>query len=159
MNAAGFWLRFAVSTAGAGALAVLVAAPHPPRRLGAAVALGAGAAAGIVLFGAVARRAPRLRPSRRLALRHCYLGICAAGEELVWRRVVLGELLALGLFGAVGVSTAAFALAHRRSRALHLATGGVFGGVYAATGVLAASIAAHWAYNALVAGLDERRPP
>jgi membrane protease YdiL (CAAX protease family) len=35
-------------------------------------------------------------------------------------------------------------------------TGGVFGGVYLATGALAASVAAHWTYNMLVGALVDR---
>jgi membrane protease YdiL (CAAX protease family) len=84
------------------------------------------------------------------------IGLFAANEEVVWRRVVLGELLPAGSMPALALSALGFALVHHRSRALHLGTGAAFGGVYLATGALAASIAAHWAYNLLVASLVER---
>jgi membrane protease YdiL (CAAX protease family) len=80
--------------------------------------------------------------------------LLALDEEIIWRLVLLGELLVFGAVAALSLSTVAFALAHR-ARLLHLATGAAFGGLYLATGVLAASIAAHWVYNALVsASLD-----
>ena len=54
-------------------------------------------------------------------------------------------------FRRFAASTVGFALIHRTRPSLHLCTGGVFGVLYLATGVLAASVAAHWAYNVLVA--------
>ena len=87
------------------------------------------------------------------------LALCAANEEVLWRRVLLGELLFAGPAAALALSSAGFALAHRRARLLHIGTGSAFAGVYLATGFLGASIAAHWAYNVLVGGLLERRPP
>jgi membrane protease YdiL (CAAX protease family) len=79
----------------------------------------------------------------------------AAVEELAWRGFLLGALAApLGLAGALGVTSAAFALAHAgvrgRMRLVHVLTGGVFGGLYLASGRLAAAVAAHVVYNALV---------
>ena len=44
-------------------------------------------------------------------------------------------------------------------KVLHLSTGACFGGVYLATGSLAASVAAHWLYNILVSARVERAPP
>jgi membrane protease YdiL (CAAX protease family) len=55
---------------------------------------------------------------------------------------------------ALAFSTLGFALMHRR-RLLHVGTGGTFGALYVTTGVLAGSVAAHWAYNLLVAGMAE----
>jgi membrane protease YdiL (CAAX protease family) len=107
---------------------------------------------------------PRLSP-RRARLRvslaeQTLLGVWAANEEVVWRRVALGELLGAGVLVALVLSSAGFAVAHRRGCALHLGTGAVFGGVYVATGWLAASVAAHWLYNFLVGTrVDRRRPP
>ena len=75
------------------------------------------------------------------------LVVAAAAEEVVWRRVVLGELLRAGPLAALAGSTLGFALVHRTRQSLHLGTGAAFGGLYLATGALAASIAAHWAYN------------
>ena len=40
---------------------------------------------------------------------------------------------------------------------LQLGTGAVFGVLYVATGALAACVAAHWAYNALVGARVDRR--
>jgi membrane protease YdiL (CAAX protease family) len=120
-----------------------------------------GLAAGIALFGAVARRRPRLpaRAARPLPLalaRHGFFGVWAANEEVVWRRVVLGELLWLGVVCALAASSGAFALAHRARRGVHVGTGMTFGALYVATGALLASIAAHWAYNSLVAAAFDR---
>jgi membrane protease YdiL (CAAX protease family) len=100
---------------------------------------------------------PRRVSSRGVVVaRLAVLGLWAACEEIVWRRVVLGELLFIGTLPALAVSSATFAAAHRRRRALHLATGASFGAVYVATGVLLACIAAHWTYNALIAGVADR---
>jgi membrane protease YdiL (CAAX protease family) len=90
-----------------------------------------------------------------VAAKQCLLGLWAASEEVVWRRVLLGELLFAGAAAALCGSTLAFALAHRR-RGLHLGTGAAFGGLYLASGILASSIAAHWTYNALVGARLER---
>jgi membrane protease YdiL (CAAX protease family) len=83
--------------------------------------------------------------------------VAAASEEIVWRRVVLGELLRVGPLAAVAGSTLGFALVHRTRQTLHLGTGAAFGSLYLATGALAASIAAHWAYNVLLLTLAARR--
>ena len=63
---------------------------------------------------------------------------------------MLGELLRSGPIVALAGSTLGFAFAHRARPGLHLGTGAVFGGVYLATGALAACIAAHWTYNVLL---------
>jgi membrane protease YdiL (CAAX protease family) len=92
-----------------------------------------------------------------LALASCaLLALAAAGEEIVWRRVVLGELLRTGPIVALVGSSLGFALAHRPRQGLHLGTGAVFGGVYLATGALAACIAAHWVYNVLLLLVSRR---
>jgi membrane protease YdiL (CAAX protease family) len=87
-----------------------------------------------------------------------FLGLWAAVEEVIWRRVVLGELLRAGAVTALVASTVGFALTHRMRPAIHLTTGGAFGAVYLSTGVLAASIAAHWTYNLLVDAFVHRLP-
>ena len=56
---------------------------------------------------------------------------------------------------ALAGSSLGFAFAHR-ARGLHLGTGAVFGGVYLATGALAACIVAHWTYNVLLLWLSGR---
>jgi membrane protease YdiL (CAAX protease family) len=120
-----------------------------------------GICVGLAVYLVVTRQRPRFPPQGRplsaLVARHGVLGLWALNEEIVWRRVILGELLATGALVALGLSTVAFALAHR-ARALHLGTGAAFGGLYLATGVLSASIAAHWVYNALVRSSLDRGP-
>ena len=151
------WVRLATVTALAALLAAVLSPPQPTRRLPVAAATLAGLGAGAALFTAAVRLR---RPVRGLGLaRPLVLGLCAANEELLWRRVLLGELLAAGPLAALMVSSAGFAIAHRRRRRLHAVTGAGFGAVYLATGFLGASIAAHWLYNALVGTLGERSPP
>jgi ABC-2 type transport system ATP-binding protein len=78
-----------------------------------------------------------------------------AGEEVLWRAVVLGRLLpVVGVAAALAVSSAAFALTHypaqgRRGAAVHLLTGAGFGLTFVFVGGIAAAIAAHAAYNLL----------
>jgi membrane protease YdiL (CAAX protease family) len=151
------WARLACTTAIAVSLAVVLAPPRPPLRLPRVAATALGLAAGVALFAAAARRAPAL--PRRSAAGQLLLALCAANEELLWRRVLLGELLPLGPVAALALSSAAFAAAHRRAPLLHAATGSAFGGVYLATGFLGAAVAAHWAYNTLVGSLVQRVPP
>jgi membrane protease YdiL (CAAX protease family) len=137
-------------------LLVAVAPRVPARRLPWPAAALLGACCGVVLFAALARRRPRLPPLAQgwpaLAGQVAVLGLWAANEEVIWRRVLLGELLPTGVVPAVAASTAGFALLHRGEPLYHLATGCLFGTAYLATGVLAASIAAHWTYNVLVGG-------
>jgi membrane protease YdiL (CAAX protease family) len=156
-----FWTRVASVTALAVSLWLALSPPQPRAQLAPALALALGIAAGAVLFGAVSRRWPSFARAliRRALGRQLFLGLCAANEEIVWRRTLLGELLPAGSAVALVVSSVAFAVAHRRSRLLHIGTGSVFGALYLATGVLAASIAAHWIYNALVGSLLQRAPP
>jgi membrane protease YdiL (CAAX protease family) len=158
-----FWIRIAAGTALAVSLALALEPPEPTLRIPHTLAMLAGIVVGGALFAAAARCRPSLRGRRRptplLVVRHLFLALCATNEELIWRRVLLGELLVAGPVAALALSSAGFALAHRRARLLHVGTGSAFGGVYLATGCLGASIAAHWAYNTLVGGLTERGPP
>src|SRR5262249_38784799 len=80
---------------------------------------------------------------------HAFLAVWAANEEIVWRRIALGELLRFGMPAALLGSSVAFAVVHRSRVGTHLATGAAFRAVYLLTGALAASLAAPWAYNAL----------
>lgn len=154
MSARTLWARIGAGATLAVLLLLVVAPPLPHPHLSPPAALAVGAAAGAALFGGAARRLPRL------ALRPVVLvlGVAAASEEVVWRRVVLGELLPAGAFVALAVSSAGFAVVHPRARLLHLVTGASFGGVYLATGSLAASIGAHWTYNSLVGSLSRSIP-
>jgi membrane protease YdiL (CAAX protease family) len=162
MTPTAFWARVALATALAATLVVMVAPPRPRQRMSDALGVVTGAAAGITLFTAALRRPPALArpfPRATAVCKGVFLALCAANEEVLWRWVLLGELLRLGPVPAVAISSAGFAIAHPRARALHLLTGATFGLVYVGTGVLAASIAAHWVYNALVASGAERAPP
>lgn len=162
MTARGFWVRVAVTTAVAVVLLLAVSPARPAPRLPQTVALSAGVAAGVLLFVGAARTTPRL-PSVRggirvLVAKHGVLGLWAANEEIVWRRVVLGELLPVGVLAAVAVSSLGFSLAHRRRQLLHLGTGSCFGAVYLGTGSLGATVTSHWLYNVLVGALADRPP-
>lgn len=163
MSARSLWCRIALATALALALLLAVAPPRPNAHVAPSLAVAAGAVVGAVLSMAAARGLPRrtaISPRATVAAaKQLVLGLCAANEEIVWRRVALGELLPAGAIVALGSSSVGFALAHRRSRPLHIGTGCAFGAVYLATGVLAASIAAHWAYNACVGLLVPRPSP
>ena len=93
-----------------------------------------------LMYLAVTRRPPYVPPpvpAALAALRR--VDLAAASEEILWRRVVLGELLRVGPAAAVAGSTLGFALVHRTRQLLHLGTGAAFGGLYLATGALAAS--------------------
>jgi membrane protease YdiL (CAAX protease family) len=160
--AGSLWLRIAAGTTIAFALLFAVAPARPASRLPWPAQPLLGACTGAALALLVVRRWPH-RPARTRSLpvlvaRQGFFGLWAANEEILWRRVALGELLPAGGFLALAASTLGFALAHRASRRLHLGTGAVFGGLYLGTGALVASIAAHWSYNALVGGPLERRP-
>jgi membrane protease YdiL (CAAX protease family) len=123
-----------------------------------AAALGLLVGAG--LFVAITGTRPRLQGrdawTPALVGRVAFLGLWATNEEVLWRRVVLGEILSAGTAQALVVSTVGFALVHRRRRLVHLGTGCVFAMLYVGTGALVASIAAHWAYNVLVGVLVDR---
>jgi hypothetical protein len=160
MTPRGLWLRLGGLTALTVALVLTLAPAVPAARVPAAAALAAGTAAGIALAVLALRARPRLALTAggtlAFALKVTLFGVCAAAEEGLWRRVVLGELLFAGTAAALAGSSVAFALAHRTHRGLHLGTGAAFGGLYLATGALAASIAAHCTYNLLVAGFVAR---
>jgi membrane protease YdiL (CAAX protease family) len=159
MTTAGVWLRVGATTALAGASVVGLSPPHPELRTAPVAAAMGGAIVGLVLFTAVARRRPQVPPATLpfslLVARWALLGLLAANEELIWRRVLLGECLRVGVVAALAGSTFVFAVAHRARPGLHLCTGAIFGGLYVATGVLAASIAAHWTYNLLLSTVAE----
>lgn len=148
------WSRVAAVTAVSVALSLALAPARPPTRVPWPAAVALGTCAGMLLFSAITRRRPRLPPATKPAPvvlgKLAFLGLWATNEEVVWRRVALGELLRAGVVPALVASTVGFALMHRTRRSVHLATGGAFGAVYLSTGALAASVAAHWTYNVLV---------
>jgi ABC-2 type transport system ATP-binding protein len=150
------------------ALLLVLSPAHPDRRVPVLAAVLAGLAAGALASVAVlhrdgvGRRAAELagRTVRLPKAKVAILGLAAVNEELLWRRLVLGGILPVGVVAALAVSTLGFALAHRARPALHLGTGATFGSLYVATGALAAPVAAHWAYNTvLLAGLRRDPPP
>jgi membrane protease YdiL (CAAX protease family) len=142
-------------------LVVVLSPPRPVFRTPVSLAVALGLIAGMLLFVSVTRRTPGVRVPGRLpvtVIGCLVLCLAAANEEVLWRRVVLGELLRAGPVPALVGSTLGFALAHRARPGLHLGTGAVFGGIYLATGVLAASISAHGVYNFLLLFLSRERP-
>jgi membrane protease YdiL (CAAX protease family) len=148
------WLRVAAITIVSAVLLFALVPDRPPARVPWPVAAALGVCVGSALFAAITRRRPRLAPatgSVPVALgKLAFLGLWATNEEVLWRRVALGELLHAGFLFALVVSTLGFALVHRTRRGVHLGTGGAFGAVYLATGALVASVAAHWTYNLLI---------
>ena len=157
----GVWVRLAISTAVAAVTLVALDPPRPDARLAWPLALAAGAGAGVALFTVVLRRrAAPLRGAATAPATLAFLALFALDEEVIWRRLVLGEALRGGAIAAVAASAVAFALMHRVRQATHLVTGVAFGCTYVLTGSLAASVAAHWTYNALVAAaLPRARAP
>jgi ABC-2 type transport system ATP-binding protein len=147
--------------AGMAAGLLLIAQIPAEARFPLTVNVAAGLGAAVALFAVLARRAPPLRVPvggrARLAARGIVLTVRAASEEVVWRWCLLGALAPhLGGPAALAISTACFALAHagwqgRRGVGVHFVTGSAFGGVFLVTGSLAAPVAAHVAYNLLVA--------
>jgi membrane protease YdiL (CAAX protease family) len=120
--------------------------------------VASGSLCGAALFVTLAGgRVPLSRPagsSRALALRWVWLGGRAGLEELVWRGLVLAGLaVAIGAVPALLVSSAGFALWHRRSLgrrcAVHVLTGLMFGATFLVAGLGAATLA-HGVYNVLV---------
>jgi membrane protease YdiL (CAAX protease family) len=154
------WIRVAVVTAAAIALTLALAPSHPSRRISHTAAIPFGAAAGLALFVAMTRARPRFPTATGsltvLAGKLGFFGLLATNEELLWRRIALGEMLGAGAIPAVVGSSLGFAFVHRARRGVQVLTGGMFGAVYLATGVLAASVAAHVVYNVLVAALVDR---
>ena len=153
MTVAGLCGRVAFTSLLSITLLFSLSPPRPPMAVAPMSAALLGASAGVLLFAAGLRRAPHrfVPPVVQLAFL-----LWAANEEILWRRVFLGELLPLGQALALGASSTVFALAHRSGRGFHVATGLVFGGTYLATGSLVACIAAHWIYNVLVGSVRER---
>ena len=154
MSARALYVRIGLLAFLGVSLLVVASPPRPEADVPAPAAAVFGTAAGAALFTALSRARPRLEvPAHRFRdalVVNVIVGLLVANEELIWRRVVLGELLSRGSVVALAVSTIAFAGAHPTRRGLHLVTGAAFGGVYLATGSLLGSIAAHWTYNSLL---------
>lgn len=159
-EAVAVWMRVAVSTVVAAVTLVTVDPPRPEPHLRWPFAMLAGAAAGTALFAAVVRGVRPIRCAPTPPATLAFLALLALNEEVIWRRLVLGEALRGGEIAAVAASTLAFSSMHRVRRATHLLTGLVFGCTYVFTGSVAASVVAHWTYNALVAAaLPRARAP
>jgi Type II CAAX prenyl endopeptidase Rce1-like len=153
---------YAVAAAG-----VLVLAP-PGRTLGTvpvAPATACGAALGLLLFTGFARTRPPLRALGRRPPRGLVVLLLAAGcEEVVWRGGLLAGLTGpIGIGGALAATTVAFTLRHRLSSGAAATTygllGATFGGLYLATGQLAAAVTAHVGYDWLVLAARMERAP
>lgn len=153
MTALRLWLGVAVSWTAA-ALTIALVPPHGRLDLqGLAITCAWGTAAGLVLFGLVARLAPRVRVRPSLAV---VLVVTTGAEEIVWRSLLLRA--AAGRAGpvlALVVTTGLFAAAHRNGRRCHLLTGACFGASYLLGGLIAAW-SAHAAYDVAVAGATRR---
>jgi membrane protease YdiL (CAAX protease family) len=118
------------------------------------VGVGGGSALFLVLAGGRLPRGSVQVPCGALALRWLWLVGRAAGEELVWRWLILAALaVAVGTSAALLLSAIGFAAWHApllgRRCAVHLATGAGFGGAYLLAGLGAAALA-HATYNVLV---------
>src|SRR4051794_1710821 len=108
------WLRLAASTAVAAVTLFAVDPPRPDARLASPLAIAVGATGGVGLFAAVFRRwASPLRGTPTAPATLAFLALFALSEEVIWRRLVLGEALRGGAIVAVAASTVAFALMHR----------------------------------------------
>lgn len=159
------WLRTGAEGAAAACLLLFAGEWARRARWPWELAVSAGAFAAAPLFAVLAGGFPRPRVSRGrlppLALKGAFLVAGSASEEVIWRWFVLGALAELGGLGpAYVLGTAAFALAHGGAWPVHLLTGAVFGALYLATGSLAAAVAAHAAYNLLIAlAVESERPP
>jgi membrane protease YdiL (CAAX protease family) len=131
----------------AAALVAFAGISGPPPRLPELASAAVGLVVAALLFALLARG--RASPPRSLLVPALVAG---ASEEVVWRWGVLAGLAPrVGWGAALGLSTAGFAYRHTRGEGLfaYLVLGGAFGGVFLATGRLAAAIAAHAGYNAL----------
>jgi ABC-2 type transport system ATP-binding protein len=131
----------------------------PPLPLGLA-APPIGAITGAALYATLSGGAIGVAGLRRgrafpIIARSAYLAARSAYEEAIWRGILLSLLLSVSAAGpALAVNTAAFALSHVRSQGrrmlVHLGTGATFGGLFYASGSLAAAILAHATYNILI---------
>ncbi|MGH3003946.1 MAG: ATP-binding cassette domain-containing protein [Gaiellaceae bacterium] len=150
----------------AGAILLVPGWPTADRRVPALTAFAVAVGAAFALFVVLARRPPAFAlargRARLLGEKLVLLAAAAAGEEVIWRRLVVGGLAsAAGSGPALLVGTIGFAGAHRwrgrRAFVLRCAAGATFGAVYLATGSLLAAVACHATYNALVALAVESR--
>jgi membrane protease YdiL (CAAX protease family) len=119
----------------------------PPGQIPELAAVALGLAVAVVLSALLARG--REAPSRSLLLPAM---IAAVSEEIVWRWGVLAGLAPrVGWGAALGLSAVGFAYRHTRGEGLvaYLLLGSAFGGIFLATGRLAAAVAAHAGYNTL----------
>ena len=120
------------------------------------IALGPAAGAGAFLLLAGGHLPFALpRPfGRAMVVRWLALGATAGVEEVVWRGIVLGGLLAMvGPLPALAMSSVGFAAWHwpslRGWSAVHFVTGAIFGCAALAGGLVAAMLG-HAFYNLLV---------
>jgi membrane protease YdiL (CAAX protease family) len=149
------WVRIAATCAIAATLAALATPAGPVPIWPASDRVLFGLLTGVLLFAVVARIGPPVSPALVAVL-----VVAAGAEEVIWRWFVLAELLApAGTAAALVASACAFGAVHPGRRALHTATGLVFGAVYVVTGTLLAAWGAHAAYNVCVAIATRRAAP
>ena len=157
MSARRLWLGILAYWVGAAASLALY---HPPAIVAFvpwSLAVPLGAALGIVLFVGIARCTPRPPMALVLVL---VLSASAVAEEIVWRRLLLGELAQRSsALPALAAVSALFAFTHRSRRLLHAGTGAAFGGLYLLSGSLVAVCVAHAGYNLSVAGMARASSP
>ncbi|HXH87234.1 MAG TPA: CPBP family intramembrane glutamic endopeptidase [Gaiellaceae bacterium] len=163
MTATGLWLRLSAGSAAALGSVLLIPVPAPTNGTTLSTAAVAGAVAGVALFGALARSAPRAVLggwSRRDSTRSSFFVLWAGVEEALWRRLVLGGVaLHAGWPAGLVVSTVGFAMCHRLGRSSHFLTGCAFGTIYLVTGRLLAAIVTHAIYNLLLDRALQRPVP
>jgi membrane protease YdiL (CAAX protease family) len=139
------------------AVAAAFAVPRPEPLVdvgGASFVLGV--VVGVSLYAALSGSPSVTVRAPGVAARIVYVAARAAYEEALWRLCLLGLLAAaFGAAAGLSLTTAAFALSHWPRQgpraAVHLLTGTTFGSVFLVSGSFAAAVAAHVAYNALVA--------
>jgi membrane protease YdiL (CAAX protease family) len=151
--------RTLISTAALIALGpvLLRLSPTPPPRppLASLASASLGLLAGVALFAVLARARPHALLTPLAVATAIVVAGAGMSEEAIWRAFALGRIApTAGLWPAVAVTTAAFAVTHvpmlrTRGAAVQLVTGGAFGALFAATGSLLACALAHAAYNLL----------
>lgn len=150
------WLALGGYGAGAIASLALVDRSAGRARWPVPVAVAVGTVTGCLLFAALARVRPHLPAHLSLA---CVLVAAAAAEEILWRRMLLGELVQhVSPLSALAGSSVLFAFAHVRARAAHVLAGATFGLLYLFSGGVLSACCAHGAYNLAVAGVALREP-
>src|SRR5207248_1428089 len=100
LSARAFYARVLSTSALAVLLAFALSPAHPPAHLPLVAATALGLAAGTALFLLVSPRSPVFARPRAAAPvlvgKQLFFGLCAFNEEVLWRRILLGEVLPAG---------------------------------------------------------------